>query len=945
MSLSRKPARRLASWLNPRLALEALEARDVPATLFVDDSLVAGATVASLGGRVTIDRDAGGTLTAGDQVTVALGETGQTANLTFGQAATGGDAGSAFGTIQAAVTFATAGDTIKIATGTYAEAVNVTKQLTLQGLTGTAADVVVDPAAGVGITVAADGVVVRDLRVTGATDGIAAPAAIAGLTVTNVTADANTDDGIDLDAAGGTVALTNVRVTGNTGNGLELTGTAGSTLTVSGLTATGNTGAGLNVTGFPTVNLTDLTLTGNTAASTLTTPAGGTVSFTATTGTTPYTITASGTQLQVTRDPAGANVVNQPITLAGETTLNLTGGAGIDRFVVTPSLTGGAVVNVTGGLPGPTAGAGTAGDVLDLDLTGVTGTTVTSTFAAATGFSGTVSFTGRENVTFTGIESFADGASISGRVFNDANGNGSQNGSEGGLAGVTVQLDVDANGTADLTTTTDAAGNFSFTGLPPGTYRVRIVTPTGGTLTTALPPDVTAVLGGSATGLTFGVQLSGTGTTGTSTVTGVAFNDANNNGVRDAGEIGVNGLVVYLDLNGNGKFDKKTEPATLTATVNGVAGSYTLTSNAVGTSARVRVVEKPGFLENTTSTSVVLTDGATQTVDVGVRADLPPQATPARRFAVGEVVGNAAKVRVFGPDGKQLFQIPVPGNQPGGVRVAVGDVTGDGVDDVIIGSGPGVQALVTVIDGATQQEVFRINPFDAFTGGVFVTVGDVNGDGVNDIVVTPDEGGGPRVVVLRGGDFSVIASFFGIDDPGFRGGARAGIGDINGDGRMDLLVSAGFGGGPRMAVFDGKFLPFGQFKKLLNDFFVFPDVLRNGVYVGSGDVNGDGFDDLIIGAGPGGGPQVLVLSGQVLQTQGVAAALASPLASFFGGNPNNRGGIRVAVKDLDGDGLADILTGDGSGTQVTAYGDDFSERFRMETESDDNGRRRGAFVG
>jgi len=74
--------------------------------------------LASLGGRVTADRDSSGTLTAGDQVTFAQGEPGQTTSLTFGQAATGGDVGTAFGAIQPAIDFATAGDTVQVARGT-----------------------------------------------------------------------------------------------------------------------------------------------------------------------------------------------------------------------------------------------------------------------------------------------------------------------------------------------------------------------------------------------------------------------------------------------------------------------------------------------------------------------------------------------------------------------------------------------------------------------------------------------------------------------------------------------------------------------------------------------------------------------------------------------------------------------------------------------------------
>jgi hypothetical protein len=61
-----------------------------------------------------------------------------------------------------------------------------------------------------------------------------------------------------------------------------------------------------------------------------------------------------------------------------------------------------------------------------------------------------------------------------------------------------------------------------------------------------------------------------------------------------------------------------------------------------------------------------------------------------------------------------------------------------------------------------------LSPFESsYTGGVYVVAGDVNGDGIADVIVSPDEGGGPRVVVYQGGTpgatntFTQIASFFG----------------------------------------------------------------------------------------------------------------------------------------------------------------------------------------
>ncbi|HYH67793.1 MAG TPA: VCBS repeat-containing protein, partial [Urbifossiella sp.] len=161
----------------------------------------------------------------------------------------------------------------------------------------------------------------------------------------------------------------------------------------------------------------------------------------------------------------------------------------------------------------------------------------------------------------------------------------------------------------------------------------------------------------------------------------------------------------------------------------------------------------------------------------------------------------------------------------------------------------------------------------------------------------------------------------GIADSSFRGGARAAVTDVNADGRPDLIVAAGLGGGPRIAVYNGTTVTTGSPTRLVNDFFVFDTTLRNGVYVAGGDVNGDGSGDVVFGGGPGAGPRVLVASGLTLTQSGPDAALAAPLANFFAGSPNSRAGVPVNVEDLNSDGKADVIAGGfvGAGGTLTAY--------------------------
>src|SRR5439155_20991422 len=165
-----------------------------------------------------------------------------------------------------------------------------------------------------------------------------------------------------------------------------------------------------------------------------------------------------------------------------------------------------------------------------------------------------------------------------------------------------------------------------------------------------------------------------------------------------------------------------------------------------------------------------------------------------------------------------------------------------------------------------------------FTGGVRVARGDVPGDGVPDLIVAAGPGGGPHVKVYDGATGTQTASFFAYNGA-FRGGVYVAAGDVNGDGFADIITGAGPGGGPHVRVFSGKD------GTLLREFFAYGANFTGGVTVAAGDVNGDGKADIITGAGPGGGPHVKVFSG----------ADGSVLSSFYAFAPTFTGGVFVAA--------------------------------------------------
>jgi FG-GAP-like repeat len=116
---------------------------------------------------------------------------------------------------------------------------------------------------------------------------------------------------------------------------------------------------------------------------------------------------------------------------------------------------------------------------------------------------------------------------------------------------------------------------------------------------------------------------------------------------------------------------------------------------------------------------------------------------------------------------------------------------------------------VRLIEATGDRTVMAYDP--AFLSGVSVTLGDVDGDGTVD-VITGAGPGGPHVRVFSGVDLHELASFFAYD-PAFQGGVRVAAGDVDGDGRADIITGAGPGGGPHVQVFSGRDL------SLLTSFF------------------------------------------------------------------------------------------------------------------------------
>jgi hypothetical protein len=241
------------------------------------------------------------------------------------------------------------------------------------------------------------------------------------------------------------------------------------------------------------------------------------------------------------------------------------------------------------------------------------------------------------------------------------------------------------------------------------------------------------------------------------------------------------------------------------------------------------------------------------------------------------------------------------------VEVALGDVNGDGSLDIVLSAATSGGTEVKAIDanGTQLDDFFVLDP--GILPGASLAAGDLDGDGKAEIVLgggpttdapwPPVQNGPDQRVAVYEPDGTSVGSFTAY--PGlFQGGVRVALADLDHDRRPEIVTAPGPGTPAEIEIFSQEWVNGRDRGTRLGHFLAFDQSFLGGASVATGDIDGDGNPEIIVAAGKGHSPQVKVFD-----------ASGRQLFSFLAFDASYLGGLSVAAGDLDGDGRAEIVVG------------------------------------
>jgi fibronectin-binding autotransporter adhesin len=215
----------------------------------------------------------------------------------------------------------------------------------------------------------------------------------------------------------------------------------------------------------------------------------------------------------------------------------------------------------------------------------------------------------------------------------------------------------------------------------------------------------------------------------------------------------------------------------------------------------------------------------------------------------------------------------------GGLNVSGANVDADMASEIVTGAGTGGSAHIKLYDNDTTTILSEFMAYDPkYPVGADVTAGDVDGDGKDEIITSPGVGGGPHVRIFKTNG-TVVSEFYAYD-ASFTGGVWVTAGDVDGDGKDEIITSPGVGGGPHVRIFKTN-------GTVVSEFYAYNPSFNGGIDVSSGDVTGSLLDEVVTAPGAGGGPQIIVFNGN-----------GAFLNQFFAYDQMFTGGVKLSVGNV-----------------------------------------------
>lgn len=297
--------------------------------------------------------------------------------------------------------------------------------------------------------------------------------------------------------------------------------------------------------------------------------------------------------------------------------------------------------------------------------------------------------------------------------------------------------------------------------------------------------------------------------------------------------------------------------------------------------------------------------------EVGVRVAAADVNGDGKAEILGTSLANTGVVDFYAPAGGMPFR-SIAAFPPGTVMtIAAGDVLGTSRPELVAAAGIGTSVQVKVFDVQSGDLLASLTPFAAGWYAAQVATADVNGDGRADVVVAATSGSGTEVEAYDVATGKELSSFF-VLEPGIVPGASLAAGDLDGDGKAEIVL----GGGPTTAPWpptgngpDQRVVVYHADGTRAGSFSAYDGLFQGGVRVALGDLTRDGTAEVVTAPGPGSDPEIGVFS----QDWANDRDHGTRLAHFLAYEPGFRGGVEVAAGDVLGVGATQIVTAPGPG--------------------------------